>query len=210
MKNGADTNVWARITAIVVNGTEMPRSSKGAESSPRRPKTRRRASPATEGGRTIGRSTMVSTRPLPRNWRRARTNASGRPSVTVITRLTAVVARLSQSASRTTGEASATRSDPSTMARTTSVSTGSPRKSAKRAASAKSERSPHRPAVRRPDVERPTAGAPPGRPAASLDHDGGGRNPKSARIAWPSGPANHARKAWAAVGFGDALTTTPA
>ena len=29
MKNGADTNVWARITASVVNGTEMPSRSSG-------------------------------------------------------------------------------------------------------------------------------------------------------------------------------------
>ena len=41
--------------------------------------------PATDGGRTIGRSTTASSQPLPRNCRRARTNASGRPSDTVIT-----------------------------------------------------------------------------------------------------------------------------
>ena len=43
--------------------------------------------------------------------RRARTMASGRPRATVRTRLTAVVMRLSQSASRTTGDATATASD---------------------------------------------------------------------------------------------------
>jgi hypothetical protein len=41
-----------------------------------------------------------------------------------------------------------------------------------------------------------------------LDHDGG-RNPKLARIVWPSGPANQVRNAWAAATFADALTTTP-
>jgi hypothetical protein len=29
-------------------------------------------------------------------------------------------------------------------------------------------------------------------------------------MAWPSGPANQVRNAWASVGFGDGLTTTPA
>ncbi len=42
-----------------------------------------------------------------------------------------------------------------------------------------------------------------------LDHDGG-RNPKLARIAWPSGPANQVRNACAAAVFAEALTTTPA
>ena len=112
-----------------------------------------------------------------------------------MTRLIAVVTRLSQSASRTTGEASATASDPSRIARTTSVRTGSPRNRAKRAASAASERSPQRPAVRGSGLERPAQPAPPRAPGCRLDHDGGGRNPKPARIAWPSGPANQARKA---------------
>ena len=67
MKNGADTNVWARITAIVVNGIEIPRNSNGAASRPRRPKTSSSASPATDGGSTIGRSTIASSQPLPRN-----------------------------------------------------------------------------------------------------------------------------------------------
>ena len=43
-----------------------------------------------------------------------------------------------------------------------------------------------------------------------VQDDGGGRNPNEARIAWPSGPANQVRKAWAAAAFLDALTTTPA
>ena len=190
MKNGAETNVWARITATVVNGTEMPRSPKGAESSPRRPKTRRRASPATAGGRTIGRSTIASTRPLPRNRRRARTTASGKPSVTVITRLMAVVTRLSRSASRTIGEATATRSDPSRIARRTSVMTGSPRNKAKRAASAVSERSARRPALRGSGLERPTAaGATPGLPAApSITTPAGGTR------SWPGLPGRRARR----------------
>ena len=34
MKNGAETKVWARITAIVVNGTEMPRTSNGVAEQP--------------------------------------------------------------------------------------------------------------------------------------------------------------------------------
>ncbi len=63
MKNGAETKVIARMTAIVVNGTEMPRNSNGADEEPRRPNTSSRARPATDGGRTIGRSTTASTSP---------------------------------------------------------------------------------------------------------------------------------------------------
>ena len=97
---------------MVVNGTEIPRTLNGADRSPRRPKTSSNASPATDGGRTMGRSTTVSIRPLPRNARRASTNASGRPSTSVITRLIEVVTRLSHRASRTAGVARATWSEP--------------------------------------------------------------------------------------------------
>ena len=154
-KNGAETNVIARITAIVVNGTEMPRNSNGAASRPRRPNTRSSASPATDGGRTIGRSTTASTTPLPRNWRRASTTANGRPSVTVMTRLIAVVTRLSHRASTTSGVASATPNDPVRIARASSVATGRPRNSAKSPASAVSDRSPHRPRCAATGAERP-------------------------------------------------------
>ena len=124
----------------------------------------------------------------------------------MITRLIAVVTRLSQSASSTTGDAIAIASDPSRIGRTTRVTTGSPRKSANSAGDG-GER-PLAPA----DVERRGL-APDGprrrvAPAASVDHDGG-RNPKLARIAWPSGPANQSRNAVAAAAFFEALTTTP-
>ena len=47
--------------------------------------------------------------------------------------------------------------------------------------------------------------------AGSLrQEDGGGRNPKPDRIAWPSGPANQVRNFEAASWLGDALTVTPA
>ena len=130
MKNGADTNVWARITATVVNGIAIPSASNGPPSRPRRPRTIRRASPATDGGRTIGRSITASSQPLPGNARRARIQASGRPKATVRTRLTSVVARLRTRASRTTREVIVAASDPSSSARPTRARTGSPRKSA--------------------------------------------------------------------------------
>src|SRR5436189_82179 len=85
--------------------------------------------PAPDGGRTIGRSTTASSQPLPRKDRRARTTARGRPSATVSTRLIAVVYRLSHRASRTTGDVSATWSDPTRIDRPTRASTGRPRKS---------------------------------------------------------------------------------
>ena len=55
----------------------------------------------------MGKSTMASSRLFPRKDRRARTIASGRPIATVTTRLTAVVPRLSHSAVRTSGLATA-------------------------------------------------------------------------------------------------------
>ena len=164
----------------------MPERPPGrSPSTPRRPKTSSSARPATDGGRTIGRSTIASTSHLPRNRRRARTKASGRPRATVSTRLTAVVARLSHSASRTTGEAAASASDPSTIARATSATTGSPRNRANRAARATSERSPQR--AGRPVPDRPVDGPPPAR--GRLAHRAGGRNP-SAR----GSPARRARR----------------
>ena len=90
----------------------------------------------------------------------------------------------------------ATRRDPSTIARTTSARTGSPRNSAKRAASAAIERSPQPDRVvtgrERPASVPSTPGRPPGE---TFDHDAGGRNPRSDRMAWPSRPASQVRNA---------------
>jgi len=72
-KNGTATKVWARITASVVNGMTIPKTSSASPTRPRRPNTKSSARPATDGGRTIGRSTIVSTMDDPRNGRRART-----------------------------------------------------------------------------------------------------------------------------------------
>ena len=101
MYSGAATKVWARTTARMVNGMVMPIASNGVPSTPRRPSTSSSASPATVGGSTMGRSTMASTRPLPRNSRRASSSASGVPKTTARTRLASVVTRLSTSASST-------------------------------------------------------------------------------------------------------------
>ena len=176
-KNGAETNVWARITATVVNAMSIPAACiSEPPRTPRRPNTSSSARPATAGGSTIGRSTIASTSHLPRNDHRARTNASGRPNTTVRTRLTAVVARLSARAARTADEPATAASDPSRMDRT----------------------------IRRQDRQRKEDGQDSGRdrdahpigatagcaqsarPATRsrrrLGHDGGGRNPNSARI----------------------------
>ena len=147
----------------------MPNASNGTASRPRRPKTRRRANPATDGGRTMGRSIIASTRPLPRNCRRAMTKARGSPNATVIPRLMAVVTRLNDSASRTAGDAIASWREPSRIARATSVSTGSPRNSARSPATATSEPSPQPARSTRVSVDRATLeGAFPGLPAASV------------------------------------------
>ena len=173
MKNGADTKVWARMTAPVVNGTEIPSRSSAGASSPRRPKTRSSANPATDGGRTIGRSTIASSQPFPRKRRRARTNASGRPSATVTTRLTAVVTRLSASASSTMRDPIAMASEPSKIDRPTRVRTGRPRNSATSAATTPSDRSPWCPGRRTPDPGRSNAGR--RRAASSVTRAGGSR-----------------------------------
>ena len=60
-KKGDATNIWARITAAVVNGRVMPRSSRGGPKKPRRPKAINMATPATTGGITNGSSTNAST-----------------------------------------------------------------------------------------------------------------------------------------------------
>ena len=194
----------------MVNGTEMPRNSNGAESSPRRPKTSSSARPATDGGRTMGRSTTASSQPLPRNRRRARTKASGSPRVTVMTRLMAVVTRLSQSASsdrrrgdgdgqraiedrsqheREDREAQEQREEGGQQGHGTLCPAPSPPTGGNRVA----DRS-----------WRPQVGDGVRVPA----HDGG-RNPSSLRIAWPSGPASQSRKAFASAACAEALTTTP-
>jgi len=94
--------------------------------------------------------------------------------------------------------------------RPTRTATGRPRNSAARPAKTASDREPQ---PRRNHGTRPAGlartGTPPlGRSIGRFDQDGG-RNPNDASIAWPLGPANQARNAWAALAFADALITTP-
>ena len=210
MKNGAETNVWARITAIVVNGTEKPEHLERRREQAAPPEDEQQREP---GDRRRQDDREVDDRLEPALAAELPTGQDERERQAERDRddrLIAVVTRLSHSASRTTGEATASPSDPSRIARTTSVTTGSPRNRAKSAATATSERSPQRPGRAPRPLERPSAaGLPPGRPAASSITTGG-RKPKPLRIAWPSGPANQSRKALAAAAFFDALTTTPA
>ncbi len=79
MYSGAATNVWASTTANVVNGMLMPTTSRDAPRAPRRPNASSSASPATVGGRMMGRSTSTSASHLPRKSRRARSSAEGCP-----------------------------------------------------------------------------------------------------------------------------------
>ena len=104
MKNGADTKVWARITAIVVNGIEIPRTSNGSAEQPapaedeeqRQAGDRRRQDDRQVDDRLE--PALAAELPAGQDERERQAEA------TVMTRLMAVVTRLSQSASRTTGE----------------------------------------------------------------------------------------------------------
>ena len=209
MKNGAETKVWARITATIVNGIPSP---SGSPISPRRPNTRSRPRPATAGGRTIGRSTIVSTSQDPRNVRRAINQASGRPNITVSTRLIEVVTRLRIRASSTTGVVSASVSEPSRVARAIRTTTGNPRNSNVRPATS---RTVHPPNTDTPGPSSGRSGTPlacdPCRCAAvGARCHGGGRKPNEDRTSCPSGPISQSRNAAAASWFGDSATTTPA
>ena len=158
----------------------------------------RAAAPArrpTAAGRSAGRR---SPRPATcrGTTRRASTNASGRPNATVMTRLIAVVTRLSaergedrRRAAIAIGER-AVEDRPGDQRRRPAA----PRNSANRPASATS------------DAVAPASTGVPGATGAVATIGGGlrrrspvmtaaGRNPNSARIAWPSGPANQSRKA---------------
>ncbi|GAA2956230.1 hypothetical protein GCM10020227_24190 [Streptomyces flavovirens] len=65
-RNGIATKVAARTAPEVWNGSVSPKvSSSHGPSSPRRPKARRRATPPTVGGSTIGRRTRERTKALP-------------------------------------------------------------------------------------------------------------------------------------------------
>ncbi len=54
------TKVCAIITAIIVKGMEISNEEKKSPNNPLRPKAIKSAIPATEGGKTVGRSMMVS------------------------------------------------------------------------------------------------------------------------------------------------------
>ena len=69
MKNGAATNAWATTTPSVVKGSVMPASPSVWPASPFRPNAVSRATPATVGGSTIGRSMNASSTRLPVNSR---------------------------------------------------------------------------------------------------------------------------------------------
>ena len=128
---------------MVVNGIASPSASSGPPSSPRRPNTSSSASPATDGGSTIGRSMIASIQPLPRNERRARSHASGSPRATLRARLIAVVDEAQRRARRARPrDVRAVASEPSMSARATSARTGSPRNSGVRPATTATGRPP--------------------------------------------------------------------
>ena len=184
-KNGADTKVCARTTATTVKAMSMPAACIGPASRPRRPNTSSSARPATAGGSTIGRSTIASTSHLPRNDRRASTIASGRPNTTVRTRLTAVVVE----AQGQRGEDGRRADD--LAQRAVDDRPGDERDDRQRQEQREDAREREQPDLAPRAPSRSAAGGAADRRrllADGLRHDAGGRNPNSARIAWPSGP----------------------
>jgi hypothetical protein len=81
---GEATNVCAIITAITVKGIVISMEDKKAPNNPLRPNAISRAMPATEGGKTVGRSMMVSIRRCNRKLRCDNSRATGVPKSSVI------------------------------------------------------------------------------------------------------------------------------
>src|SRR5579884_3566658 len=80
-RKGMATKVSATITPGVVKGRPKPVAvATGPPTSPRRPKARRRATPPTTGGSTMGRIATPRSSSRPGNRRRASTQARGTPS----------------------------------------------------------------------------------------------------------------------------------
>ncbi len=64
-KKGEATKISAMMTAICVKGISIPASVKYGPNRPRRPNVTKRATPATAGGSSMGKSTRVSTTGYP-------------------------------------------------------------------------------------------------------------------------------------------------
>jgi len=91
------------MTASEVKAISIPATDSPCPNIPRRPKAISRASPATAGGRTVGRSISVSSARRPRKRRRVISTARGVPRTIVNSVAVADVHRLSTIARRATG-----------------------------------------------------------------------------------------------------------
>ena len=172
------------------------------------------ASPATDGGSTIGRSTIASSRP--RAAEPAAGEDEGQRQAERDREHQADRGRGQAEGERVEDDRRAERraSEPSRTARADERrATGRPRNSATAPAQATASARPkRRPPTPAPGATRPSTrlaaiaaglvGSPSSRRAAGTR--------SAPRIAWPSGPASQVRNAAAAAAFADALTTTPA
>ena len=185
------------MTATVVNAMsiagdlERPAEQRRAGRTPAAARARRPTAAARSAGRRSPRpATCRGTH------RRARTNASGSPNDDGQHEADRRRGRGSgASAARTADEPATSRSEPSRTDRTTSVDDGQ-REEQREQAGERDERRV-RPTMR-DAVGRAVASTAPMRSPTASVMTAGGRNPNSARIAWPSGPANQSRNAWAA------------
>ena len=183
MKNGIETNIWARIDGDRRERDRDPEGRQLVAEDAAPPEGEQQREPGDRRRQDDRQVDDASTKLAPRNRRRARRWATGVAIAIVRTRLTAVVMRDSWSASRTAGSPIATWSAPPAAARTTRTATGRPR-------------------------NRPTR--PPRRSVKEAQPGAGGRKPNEARIVWPSGPATQSRNACASPACGEAFTTAPA
>ena len=126
MKKGDATNIWAKTTAVVVNGMVTPRFSNSGPISPLRPKVINMATPATTGGRTSGNSTRPSTALAQRQLLRANTYAKGVPRTTTTAILIMLVTKDTCIAANVASLVTASKKSLCWAARTNSASTGRP------------------------------------------------------------------------------------
>src|SRR5438105_15791204 len=116
------TNVSARTTPAVVNGSETPATASHEPSRPLRPNASSSAMPPTTGGRTIGSVVNARTTVRPRKPTRAYPHASGTPRTRASAVAESDAARDSLSASRVSGDASARAASPHGVLTTSPIS----------------------------------------------------------------------------------------
>ena len=184
MKNGAATKNWATTTAAVVNGSDSPTRREWLAEDAAPPNTSSSARPATDGGKTIGRSTIVSIAVRPGSRPRARASARGR----------------SQDEYEHDRDARGQDAEPQRIENGRRGERLQHRPAREPAQDENQDRQAQDEERWRPREEKP--------PARSIGY-GAAPNPWAARTACASGERIQVRKSAAVVALGDALTAAP-